>query len=193
MQGAQSGRDRFGRPALMHQFSAHPIVQPAALNQLGARPGNPPSPSGSPRADAPPRSRYGSRGRGACIVGPSQHPMPHGPGVLHFKLEAKRSRSWFEGRPLPGNAWRLTLTGRSPNCRSGRSRVLSCQWRSPAHSVNRFTALGTPQTQRVGRCRSRERKTRPQADLCNKAVYWCRCCRHSRTARRSRAPECRRG
>ena len=30
------------------------------------------------------------------------------------------SLSWFEGKPLPGNAWRATLTGRSPNCKSGR-------------------------------------------------------------------------
>ena len=43
MQGAQSGSDLFGRPALMHQFAANPIVQRAALNQLGARPAQKPS------------------------------------------------------------------------------------------------------------------------------------------------------
>ena len=41
-------------------------------------------------------------------------------------------------------SWREASTGRWPNCRSGRSRVLSDQWRSPAHSMNRFTALGAP-------------------------------------------------
>ena len=36
--------------------------------------------------------------------------------------------------------------------------------------LNRFTAIGTPQTQRVGWLRSREGKIRPQADLCNRAL-----------------------
>ena len=60
------------------------------------------------------------------------------------------SLSWFEGKPLPGNAWHMTSTGSWQSSGSGRSRVLSDQWRSAAHSMNRFTALGTPQTQRVG-------------------------------------------
>jgi hypothetical protein len=38
MHGAQSGSHLFGRPALMHKFAAHPIVQSATLGQLGARP-----------------------------------------------------------------------------------------------------------------------------------------------------------
>ena len=35
--------------------------------------------------------------------------------------------------------------------------------------LNRFTALGTPQSQRVGRLCSTKGITRPQADLCNRA------------------------
>ena len=66
------------------------------------------------------------------------------------RCPASASLAWFAGKPLPGNAWLAILTGRSRTYRSGRSRVLSDQWRSAAHSMNRFTALGTPQTQRVG-------------------------------------------
>ena len=44
------------------------------------------------------------------------------------------SASWrFAGRLGPVAPSGSPLTGRSPNCRSGRSRVLSNQWRSAAH------------------------------------------------------------
>ena len=66
---------------------------------------------------------------------------------------------------------RAISTDRSQSFRSGRSRGLPDPWRSPAHALNRFTALGTPQIHRVASVRSTERKTRPQADLCNRAEY----------------------
>ena len=84
-------------------------------------------------------------------------------GIVFPAIGCGASSCWVSA------SWRATLTGRWPNCKSGRSPVLSDQWRSPAHSMNRFTALETPQTQRMRSVCPREGVTRPQAELCNKA------------------------
>ena len=61
----------------------------------------------------------------------------------------------------------LKLFGERVMARDFDQQVAELQIR--AAILNRFTALGTPQTQSVGCVCSREGITRPQADLCNRA------------------------
>jgi len=72
------------------------------------------------------------------------------------------------GDRFPGDWMRcFKLLGERVTARDFDSQVAGLQ--ILAAILNRLTALGTPQTQRVGRVRSREGGTRPQADLCHSA------------------------
>ena len=61
---------------------------------------------------------------------------------------------------------RFKLLGERVMARDFDRQVAELQIR--AAILNRFTVLGTPQTQRVGWFRSTEGKARPQFDCCNR-------------------------
>ena len=80
-----------------------------------------------------------------------------------------RRWSGFHRRSLVETKMRcFKLLGERVMARYFESQVAELQIR--AAILNRFTALGPPQTQRVGLLVSTKGKTRPQADLCNRAA-----------------------